>query len=322
MAASGRPLPALATLGDLIADLCLDIEGFPVSPGRHQTVSALTLGPGGAGNALVAAARLGLPAIALGSLGDDWVGDQVLTHLRAEGVDTTAVLRLSGSATRTAVRLRASADEQVFMGRPGGATLAAWPAAWSQALASAGALLVDGWSFFHDEAAVIAEGVVAARAAGVPVLFDPGPRVGAIDLEWLRAVVGAAVIVLATEPERAVLAARLDLADRQAFPLLQAVIEKSGPAGCSVWLGEDRLVCPGYPVDAVDATAAGDCFAAAVAWGLMAGQPWDVIGAVANAVGAAKCLSVGTALAAPTRAQVVAILQAHRPDLTGLLPLR
>lgn len=310
---------ALATLGDLIADLCLDIEELPVQVSRHQTVSDLALGPGGAGNALVTATRLGLSAVALGAVGDDWIGDRVLALLDAEGVDTSAVQQLSSTATRTAVRLRSASGEQVFMGRPGSQTLSALPTRWMGALATAGALLVDGWSYFHDEAQVIAEGVEQASAMGLPVLFDPGPRVGAIDLGWLRGVVAAAAVVLVTEPEYQALTARLDLTDAEAFPALQAVIIKAGAAGCTIVTPQQHIVCPGYPVNAVDATAAGDCFAAAVAWGIMTNRPWDVIGAVANAVGAAKCRKIGTALAAPTRAEVLEVLKAHRPELVSLL---
>ncbi len=310
---------ALATLGDLIADLCLDIQDLPIQVGRHQTVSDLELGPGGAGNALVAATRLGLSAVALGAVGDDWVGDRVLALLDSEGVDTSAVQRLTSATTRTAVRLRSAAGEQVFMGKPGSQTLSTWPTRWMGALATAGTLLVDGWSYFHDEAQVIAEGVEQASAMGLTVLFDPGPRVGAIDLGWLRSVVAATAVVLVTEPEYQGLTARLDLTDNEAFPSLQAVFVKAGAAGCTIVTRQKSLVCPGYPVNAVDATAAGDCFAAAVAWGVMTNRPWDVIGAVANAVGAAKCRKIGTALAAPTRAEVLDVLKTHRPELVGLL---
>ena len=50
-------MKSFVTLGDLIADLYLGIESLPVQAAHHQTVTQFDLGPGGAGNALVAAAR-------------------------------------------------------------------------------------------------------------------------------------------------------------------------------------------------------------------------------------------------------------------------
>ncbi len=306
------------TLGDLIADLCLDVERLPIAPGGHQTVAGLALGPGGAGNALVAAARLGLPAVALGTIGDDWVGTRVLELLGAEGVATTHVRRLTGGATRTAVRLRAGSGDQVFMGRPGDIERGALPPAWAAALETAGVILVDGWSFFHDDPDLILAGVQHATRAGRPVLFDPGPRVGGIDRVWLRTLTRSAAVILATEAELRALTQQLELNDLFTHAGLRAVIQKLGPEGCVISAGAERLTCPGYPVAALDATAAGDCFAAGVAWGLLTDQPWGVIGAVANAVGAAKALKVGTALAAPTHAEVGEVLRAHRPELARL----
>ncbi|MGQ0605231.1 MAG: carbohydrate kinase family protein [Anaerolineales bacterium] len=304
------------TLGDLIADLYLGVDRLPVEAAQHQTVSHFDLGPGGAGNALVAAARLGLPTVALGSLGADWVGERVLHHLRAEGVDTSHVLQMNDAPTAAAVVLRAEAGGHVFLGRYGTHGPQALPARWTQVLQSAGIVFVDGWSYFHDEPAVIRAGAEMAARAGAPVLFDPGPQVAAIDSEWLKAMLRSAKVLLMTEEESSVLD-RVGL--RQSFALHDrrglVCITKHGAAGCTIATGDSTIDCPGYAVEMRDTTAAGDCFAAAVGWGLLHGLPWNVIGAVANAAGAAKVQKLGTALAAPTREEVAAVLYAYRPEL-------
>ncbi|MDW8328261.1 MAG: carbohydrate kinase family protein [Anaerolineales bacterium] len=306
------------TLGDLIADFYLGIERLPVEAAQHQTVSYFTLGPGGAGNALIAAARLGLPCIALGSLGDDWVGDQVLHHLKTEGVDVGGVVRLSAAPTAMAVVLRTESGEHVFLGYYGAHRRQELLTAWRPVLQSAGVVLVDGWSFFHDEPAVIRAGVELAAQAGVPVLFDPGPRVADIERDWLAALVRCAAVVSMTEDESQMLQRCLSPADLEPGARLRAVVVKRGSEGCVISAGGRQLVCPGYPVEERDPTGAGDCFAAAVAWGLLHGLSWEVIGAIANAVGAAKVQKIGTALAAPTREEVAAILRRHRRGLAEI----
>lgn len=307
------------TLGDLIADLYLGIERLPVEAALHQTVSHLTLGPGGAGNALVAAARLGLPCSALGSLGDDWVGERVLHHLKSEGVDVSGVLRLNAAPTATAVVLRAEAGEHVFLGYFGAHGPQELPEAWRPILQSAGVVLVEGWSFFHDEPALIRAGAELAAQAGVPVLFDPGPRVADIEHDWLAALVRCAGVIIMTEDESHALQRRLLMADLEREVPLRAIILKRGAEGCLISAGGRRLECPGYPVEVRDLTGTGDCFAAAVAWGLLRGLSWEVIGAIANAVGAAKVQKIGTALAAPTREEVAAILHAYREELVSII---
>ena len=89
-----------ATLGNLILDIRLQIERFPIRADEHQSAQALALEPGGAGNALVAAARLGLRARALGHVGADWIGRHLLAQLAAEAVETRDVALLPGEATR------------------------------------------------------------------------------------------------------------------------------------------------------------------------------------------------------------------------------
>ena len=52
-----------------------------------------TQGGGNAGNALTAAARLGLTPALITKIGSDSVGDQILAELEQDGVDTRHVLR-------------------------------------------------------------------------------------------------------------------------------------------------------------------------------------------------------------------------------------
>jgi len=217
------------------------------------------------------------------------------------------------------VVLRAETGEHVFLGYYGAHGPAELPAAWKTRLETAGAVLVDGWTYFHDEPALIRAGADAAAKAGVPVLFDPGPQAAAIDRDWLGALLRCASVVLLTEDEQRALARELARADSERQGPARALIVKRGAQGCTLQADGRTLDCPGYPVPVRDLTGAGDCFAAAVAWGIITGQPWDVTGAVANAVGAAKVQKIGSALAAPTRAEVAAILRAHRPDLAGRL---
>lgn len=308
------------TLGDLIADLDLGVEAFPIEPGQHQTLSRLSAGPGGAGNALLAAARLGAPAAALGALGADWVGERVLAGLRAAGVDVSAVVIEPEAETTVALRLRAEAGAQVFLGKPGARGPLTLPDAWAEKLRAAGVVLVSGWAAEHDHADVILAGAQSAAAAGVPVLFDPGPRAAGLNPDWLGALLALTRVLLVTETEAAGLAAQLGAPAAAGWVSAErTVILKRGAAGCEILTPAGARAYPGFPVAARDALAAGDCFAAAVGWGLLHGYTWDVIGPLANAAGAAKVQQLGTGVAAPARAAVLAVLRHFRPDVASQL---
>ena len=77
-------------------------------------------------------------------------------------------------------------------------------------------------------------------------------------------------------------------------PALARDSDKRGPAPRPVLAG-------GYPVDALDTTGAGDSLDAAVIDGYLRRLPLPALGTLANAVGAAKVLKLGTGRSVPTR---------------------
>jgi len=309
------------TLGDLVADFYVGIERLPVQAGRHQDVSDLALGPGGAGNALTAAARLGLPCIALGGLGQDWVGQRIFQQLQAEGVNVDHLTWMPNENTAVAVVLRAERGEHVFLGYYGTRGPQTLPAHYLPILQNAGVLMVDGWTFRHDWPAPILAGMEIAYRAGVSTLFDPGPQLAELDVGWLRAMLNATRVLLATQDEARVLQRKLGAVSLNALPQIETAIIKHGAGGCVISTPQRTFECAGFSVEVKDLTAAGDCFAAGVAWGIWRGLPWEMIGVLANAVGAAKVQKIGTALSAPTRAEVAALLHAQRPEVAAQLNL-
>jgi len=94
--------------------------------------------------------------------------------------------------------------------------------------------------------------------------------------------------------------------------LLQAgvktVVVKLGAGGCYVESDDEAFVSPGFPVQAIDTTGAGDCFAAGFLASLCRGRSLQESARFANAAGALATLSLGGADSAPTRAKVLAFL--------------
>ena len=83
---------------------------------------------------------------------------------------------------------------------------------------------------------------------------------------------------------------------------VKTVIVKLGAEGCYVESSEGSFTSPGFAVQSVDTTGAGDCFAAGFLAAICRGQSLPLAARHANATGALATLGLGGADSAPTRA--------------------
>jgi len=312
----------IIVLGDLLADLSLRIESFPVQAGGMQRVSYFELGPGGAANTAIAAARLGLSVGQLGEIGDDRAGRWILDDLRAEGIDVSGVITSPQAATPVAGVIVDAEGEPAYLGYPGRQYLPSLPAEWAERIQKAEALFVDGWIDHTRQADLILEGLQLARKANVPSFFDPGPGNPALDSAWHGEACRRAAVVLATEDEAGRISGRSDPLESAGALLAlgpELVVIKRGVAGCFLARKDEVHLAGGFPVEARDATGAGDSLDAAVIDARLRGLPLAAMGTLANAVGAAKVQKLGTGRNVPTRDEVRAVLRRFGVDEGGLL---
>lgn len=313
----------ITILGDLIADFNLRISDFPVQAGDLMRAEYLGLVPGGSCNVAIVAARLGLNLTALGEVGNDRFGRIVRDGLGLEGVNTQAVVVNDSAETPVAGVLVDRRAEPAYLGYPGQLTVKELTDQWRSNIERSEAFFCDGWTDHEFEAELRMQGIRAAGAAGVPVFFDPGPGNPQFSLDWHREAAGAATVLLATEDEASRLTGIPDpLASAKA--LLDAgpklVVIKRGVAGCLLLSPEATEIAPGLPVEAVDATGAGDSLDAAVIYGFMSGLALEPLGALANAAGAAKVRKLGTGHNLPTLPEIRAMLEQFEPSFTRFLP--
>jgi sugar/nucleoside kinase (ribokinase family) len=300
--------------GDLVTDVVMRVERLPIEANRVQNIRAITIEPGGAGNSLLTAARLGAHAAALGTIGVDANGEQVYQILRDEGVDVSCIQRGAGSVNMSVLVIIDDAGEHVFLVHEGfGEELRLGPAERAL-IEGAAAFFVPGYALHEprvgDQAVPALE---IAVAAGVPVYCDLGPIVSdAVVRDKALTVLANSRACLLTEDE-AITFSRTADADAAAR-WLQAqgardVIIKRGAHGCSCYIGDGpRVDIAGLKVDARDTAGAGDSFAAGFLYDLL--RHGDVIAAArfANAVGAAKVQKIGTGRNMPTREEVMRLV--------------
>ena len=146
----------------------------------------------------------------------------------------------------------------------------------------------------------------AARAAGAQVVLNaaPAPR-ARLPADLLRAL----DLLIVNEGElTALTGADGSIAARVARLALPGVVVTLGARGCYAQLRDRTWLQPGFRVEAVDTTGAGDTFCGALVAALAAGEDVEPALRRASAAAALACTRLGAQTSVPTRAEVDALL--------------
>jgi len=282
-------------------DVTLRVDALPVPDGEARIRERTSAGGGSAGNVAVALARLQVPSGVVGSVGDDERGRDAAAEFDEAGVERSH-LRVAADAPTSLKYLVVAPDGQVMVLGNDGANEAFEPSAGDETYVAA----ADHLHLTSQRPAAARVLASAAREAGVPVSFDPGRRLGARDFS---AVFALADYVFMNDREAA--------AAGGAATRPEAVrVVKRGAAGAVVETPTGRVEHPGYDVEAVDTTGAGDAFAAGFIASLESGDDYETALARANACGALASTTVG-ARTVPTRAELRAFLSTRGEEVSA-----
>jgi ribokinase len=287
-------------VGSFVTDLAFQV---PARPEPGEVVIATDFGTyrGGKGyNQAVALARLGAEVTMVGAVGHDAHGDGFLSALEDEGIDASRVFKIRGASTALAVPLITPDGDVGFVQYRGANRLLA--TAHCAHLPDCDVLLLQG----EVTADASAQAARTIRGRGGLVVLNPAP-VHEVTAEMLA----LAGVVCPNEVEARALVG----ADRDGEALARALVGEDrsavvtlGVAGAA-WASADGSGTVGpFPVDAVDATGAGDAFCAALAFTLAEGAALPDAVRFACAAGAHAVTVPGAEPSLPTRAQVEALL--------------
>lgn len=306
----------LIVLGDLVADLIIPIERLPLFPLQHGWAGGIFVEPGGAGNVLVAARRLDLATVTLGSVGPDRYGAEMLAMLADAGVIVEHVTTCPDRTTVVCIVLADKLGQHVYLGVKDQLGQWPFPPAWHDVIRESRALFVDGYTVrdvLRPDDTIAA--LDSARRADVPVFFDPGPSVVFIPPELCARVLAATDVLLLTDEEAALLCGGEGAREELIAQLLargpSTVVLKHGAEGCTVATAQRTIARPGFPIEMVDTVGAGDSFAAAFIAGWLRGGTLEDCATLANAMGALTATQRGAGTRIPPREQLLAMLAAE-----------
>src|SRR5947209_5399395 len=335
------PTPHVICLGEALIDFVADTAGVSLEecPGFRKA-------PGGApANVAVGLARLGVPASFVGKVGDDPFGRFLRDTFTAAGVDTRPMILSSEARTGLAfVSLMANGERDfMFYRNPSADMLLRWDEV-PESLFTGARILHHGSITLIGEPNRTATVVAAAHAreAGCLVSYDVNLRLPLWESEAAAregikdGLTGVHLIKVSEEEGEFLFGTRTpeETASKLLLGGARLVVVTRGAAGvyCRWWLGDQlmELNAPGFSVDAVDTTGAGDGFVAALLAGVLAEpaleeippERMQAILTLANAVGALTCTRKGAIPALPTRAEVERFLveQGGESAARSLLP--
>ncbi|MFZ2056226.1 MAG: D-tagatose-bisphosphate aldolase, class II, non-catalytic subunit [Acidimicrobiales bacterium] len=259
----------VVTLGEILVEIVAEKRGR----GFRQPVQLVGPFPSGAPAIFIdQVAKLGQACGIIGCVGDDDFGWLNLKRLGDDGVDVKAVEILPGYVTGSAfVRYRDSGDRDfVYNIRNSACGQLRLTDAASELLAECGHLHVSGASLFSAHLSEMTmKAVELVKSNGGSISFDPNIRKEVASDPEVRAALETmleycdtflpsgeelTLLTKATTPEAAI---------REILGLgVTAIVVKNGAEGATYHDANGSVSAPGYPVNELDPTGAGDCFGA------------------------------------------------------------
>jgi ribokinase len=257
--------------------------------------------PGGKGaNQAVAAARAGGAATRmLLALGDDAFAAPIEASLHAAGV-RMEIARVTGIATGVAFVCLADSAENAITVAPGANAML--KAEHLPPLAGVSHLLLQ----LETPLPVVLAWAEAAHDAGVTVVLNAAPAA-----QLPPGFLDAVDILIVNEGELGLLAGQDgNLDDRMRHLGVARVVVTLGAHGCRALVHGEVIVQPGFVVEAIDTTGAGDTFCGTLAAALSRGLAFDVALRRATAASALACTRLGAQAGIPAQDEVDRFLAA------------
>jgi ribokinase len=298
-------IPHLLVVGSSNTDMIIKMDRIP-RPGETIIGGEFITAAGGKGaNQAVAAARAGGRVTFIARVGRDMLGEQAVAGFTREGINVDHIIRDPVSPSGVAL---------IFVGKDGENSIAVASGANGNlspkdvleaqgAFAGASVVIMQ----LETPLETIQAAAELASAAGLRTILNPAPAQPLPDrlLQHIS-------ILTPNETEAELLtglkvdsAASAEAAANKLIARgVQTVIITLGSKGAFVATASGGELVPGFKVEAVDTTAAGDTFNGALAVALAEGKSLDQAVRFANAAGAISVTRLGAQPSAPAREEI------------------
>lgn len=297
----------ILVVGSLNVDMVMNVDHMPAE-GETILCDGMTLVPGGKGaNQACAAGRLGTDVAMLGAIGDDDYGALQLKSLSEAGVEVGGLLKKEGQNTGTAfITVNKSGNNSIVVVPGANSAFRPEDIEANRVLIEQCEIMILQLEIPLDTVCYAAK---LAKSLGKTVILDPAPVPEHFPEELYEYV----DIVKPNETELGMLTGIAE-AQKHLTEAAQA-LKARGVKNVLVTLGGDgvyinpesgeEIRIPACKVKAVDTTAAGDSFTAALAAMLLNGESLEAAAEFANRVSAIVVTRKGAQYSIPTIDEVV-----------------
>ncbi|WP_196209890.1 sugar kinase [Citrobacter sp. Res13-Sevr-PEB04-36] len=276
----------VACVGITVMDRIYYVEGLPTEGGKYVAKHYTEVGGGPAATAAVAAAKLGAQVDFIGRVGDDDTGNSLLAELESLGVNTRYTRRYTGANSSQSAIMVDAQGERIIVNYPSPDLLP--DADWLNEIDFSQWDVVLADVRWHQGAK---QAFTLARRAGVMTVLD-----GDVTPQDISELVALSDHAAFSEPGLARLVGTKESESglKKAQTLTNGhVYVTRGSEGCD-WIKNNVLQHqPGFAVDVVDTTGAGDVFHGALAFSLASGNAMEDAVRFASGVAALKCTRPG-----------------------------
>jgi sugar/nucleoside kinase (ribokinase family) len=311
-------MKSILTVGEILVEIMATEKG----DGFLEPINLVGPFPSGAPAIFIdQAAKFGQPAAIIGCVGNDDFGRVNLDRLRRDGVDVEGVRVDPEMATGSAfVRYRLDGSRAfVYNIKHSAAGAISLDAAAKAVLDRSDHLHVMGTALSSPNIVEVVLGAAEAiKARGGTISFDPNLRPEILNLPGLREACetlfrrcdlflpSGVELYLFTEAKEKKAAVAEILGQG-----VRAIVHKRGSDGASYFDSATRLAQPGFEVEEIDPTGAGDCFGATFVSCWLRNMPQTQCLAYAAASGALAATRQGPMEGAASQAELDAFLASH-----------
>ncbi|MFH1965077.1 MAG: ribokinase [Acidobacteriota bacterium] len=299
----------VVVIGSSNTDMIIQVPRIP-RPGETILGGRFSSAAGGKGaNQAVAAARAGGDVTFIACLGRDSIGAQSITGFEKDGIDVRFISRDAESPSGVALIFVGENGEN-SIAVAGGANMSLTPEKIMRnrdVIQSADILVMQLESPLESVEAAAS----LAYEKQVPVILNPAPAQPLSD-KLLKKITVLTPNESEAELLTGVVVTGIESAREAAARLRERGVEKviitMGAKGAFVSLAGREAMVPGFQVEPVDTTAAGDVFNGALSVALAEGHSLEEAVRFANAAAALSVTKLGAQPSAPKRSEIEAFL--------------
>jgi len=299
----------IVVVGSSNTDMIVQLPHLP-KPGETVSGGAFSTAAGGKGaNQAVAAARAGANVGLVARVGEDSFGEQAVAGFVGDGIDVSHVTRNPEAPSGVALIFVDDGGENCIAVAPGAnATLTPQDVEAAKELITGADVVVMQ---LETPIESVERAAALAREHGVRVILNPAPA------RPLSDEILSKVSILTPNESEAELLTGIQVSDDEGAAAaaralvargVDTVILTLGSRGAYVFESDSGELVPGFEVEAVDTTAAGDVFNGSLAVGLAEGKPFAEAVRFANAAAALSVTKLGAQPSAPTRSEIETFL--------------